>query len=256
VAAVRPATGVALAACLLLGARVWPGVFLGTFVVRILTLRAVPTALGIACGNTLTVLLGARLVRHVANGCHAFDRAPDVFRFTVCAGLLSPIVSATLGVASLTLGGFAHWGESGALWWTWWIGDAMGVILVAPLVLSWSHTCGWSWRHRMNVEAMLVCVAAVLVGLLLFRGLLPGDVSKPLALFELPLLAWMAFRLPQRAVTTTVAVLAIVATWGTVQGQGPFAHEPPNAALLLLDTFMGVMAITTTVVAAVVAELT
>jgi signal transduction histidine kinase len=255
VAAVRPAIGVALAACLLLGTRVWPGVFLGTFLVRILTLGTVAPALGIACGNTLTVLLGAWLVRRFANGCRAFDRAPDIFRFTVCAGLLSPMLSATLGVASLTMGGFTHWGESGALWWTWWLGDAMGVILVTPLILSWSNTRCWSWRRCLSVEAVLVCLAAVLVGLLLFSDLLPGEVAKPLTLFELPLLAWMAFRLNQRAVTTTVAVLAILATWGRVQGWGPFAHETPNAALLLLYTFMGVIAITTTVVAAVVAEL-
>jgi len=82
VAAVRPAIGVALAACLLLGARVWPGVFLGTFLVRILTLGTVAPTLGIACGNALTVLLGTHLVRRLANGCHAFDRAPDIFRFT------------------------------------------------------------------------------------------------------------------------------------------------------------------------------
>ena len=195
VAAVRPATGVALAACLLLGTRVWPGVFLGTFVVRILTLGTVVPALGIACGNTLTVLLGAHLVRRLASGCHAFDRALDIFRFTVFAGLLSPMTSATLGVASLTLGGFAYWGDSGALWWTWWLGDAMGIILVTPLVLSWSNTTHRGpWRHRISAEAMLVCVAAVLVGLLLFSGLLPGDMAKPLALFELPLFAWMAFR--------------------------------------------------------------
>jgi signal transduction histidine kinase len=255
VAAVWPASGVALSACLLLGTRVWPGVFLGSFLVRILTLGAVVPALGIACGNTLTVLLGAHLVHRLVNGCHTFDRAPDIFRFTVFSGLLSPMLSATLGVASLTAGGCAHWGDSGALWWTWWLGDAMGVILVTPLILSWSHTSGWFWRHRISVEAMLVCVAAVLVGLLLFSGLLPGDMAKPLALFELPLLAWMAFRLNQRAVTTTVAVLAILATWSTLQGRGPFAHETPNAALLLLYTLMGVMAITTTVVAAVVAEL-
>src|SRR4030095_13474726 len=91
VTAVRPAIGVALAACLLLGTRVWPGVFLGTIVVRVLTLGSVAPALGIACGNTLTVLLGARLVRRLANGCHAFDRAPDIFPFTVFAGLLTPL---------------------------------------------------------------------------------------------------------------------------------------------------------------------
>lgn len=78
VTAVRPATGIALAACLVLGAQVWPGVFLGAFLVRILTVGPVASSFGIACGNTLTALLGACLVHRFANGCHAFDHAPDI----------------------------------------------------------------------------------------------------------------------------------------------------------------------------------
>src|SRR5919197_523453 len=93
--------------------------------------------LGVTAFYVMAVLLEARLVRRLANGCHAFDRAPDIFRFTVFAGLLSPMLSATLGVVSLTVGGFAHWVDSGALWWTWWLGDAMGVILLTPPILSW-----------------------------------------------------------------------------------------------------------------------
>src|SRR5262252_1761441 len=206
VAAVRPTAGVALAACLVLGAQVWPGVFLGAFLVRMLTAGAVAASLGIACGNTLTALLGAFLVRRLANGRHAFDHAPDIFRFTVLASLLSPMLSATIGVASLTMGGLAHGVDSGVLWWTWWLGDAMGILLVTPFVLSWSGPHPWSWRRMVRLEPVLVCLAVVVVGLLLFSGLLPGDMQKPLALLAIPLLAWMAFRLNKRAVTSTVAV--------------------------------------------------
>src|SRR5262249_38031770 len=165
--------------------------------------------------------------------------APDIFRFTVLASLLSPMLSATIGMASLTMGGLAHGVDSGVLWCTWWLGDAMGILLVTPFVLSWSGPRPWSWRRTVRLEPVLVCLTVDGGGPLLFSALLPGAVQNPPALLAFPPLAWMAFRLPQRAVTTTAAVLAILATWGTVQGFGPLAQEGPNAAILLLHTFMG-----------------
>lgn len=255
VTAVWPPTGVALAAGLLLGSRIWPGVFLGAFLVNVTTSGAVTASLGIACGNTLEALLGALLVHRFAHGCRAFDRATDIFRFTVLAALLSPMLSASVGVASLVLGDLARWADYGAIWWTWWLGDAMGALLVTPLILSWGGTRRWPWSRRAFGEFLLVFAALVLVGLLVFAGLLPHGAHHPLAFLMMPLLAWMAFRFSQREVTTTVATLAILATWGTLHGFGPFVRVALNDALLLLQTFMGVMALTTMVVAAVVAEL-
>src|SRR5205823_8697000 len=108
---VWPPTGIALAAFLTLGYRVWPAVFAGAFVVNIGTAVAVATSLAIALGNTLEGLLGAYLVIHYANGARAFDHAQDVFKFAALAGLLSSLVSATIGVVSLSLGGYARWAD-------------------------------------------------------------------------------------------------------------------------------------------------
>src|SRR5262250_2797778 len=103
-------TGIALVAFLLLGHRAWPAIFLGAFIVNITTAGSVATSIGIAAGNTLEGVVGAYLVRRFAHGPHAFDRAQDVFRFAGLAGLISTMVSATVGVASLSLGGFSNWG--------------------------------------------------------------------------------------------------------------------------------------------------
>ena len=105
---VWPPTGIALAATLLLGYRVWPALFVGAFLVNLTTAGSVWTSLGIASGNTLEALLGAWLVTRFANGCHAFDRPRDIVRFVGLAGVLSTTVSATVGVASLSLGGYAR----------------------------------------------------------------------------------------------------------------------------------------------------
>src|SRR5574342_50616 len=86
---VWPPTGIALAAVLFLGYRVWPAILAGAFLVNITTAGSIPTSLAIAGGNTLEPLLGAFLVRRFANGCHAFNRAEDFLKFFVLAGMLS-----------------------------------------------------------------------------------------------------------------------------------------------------------------------
>ena len=94
---VWPPTGIALAALLILGSRIWPAVFVGAFVVNLFTAGSVVTSVGIAIGNTLEAVVGAHLARKFAGGRHAFQRAWDVFAFTVLAGLGSTTLSAFQG---------------------------------------------------------------------------------------------------------------------------------------------------------------
>src|SRR3989441_7915847 len=107
--AVWPPTGIALAAFLLLGYRVWPGIFLGAFLVNLTTAGSVATTIGIATGNTLEGLVGAHLVNRFAHGAHAFDHPLDVFKFAALAAIASTTVSPFFGVTSLALGGYADW---------------------------------------------------------------------------------------------------------------------------------------------------
>src|SRR5579871_6424063 len=101
--AVWPPTGIALAALLLGGYRLWPGIWLGAFLVNLTTTGFALTSVGIASGNTMEAVLGAWLVTRFANGSHAFDRAIDVFRYILLAVGFAPVVSATCGVTSLVL---------------------------------------------------------------------------------------------------------------------------------------------------------
>src|SRR5712692_6051908 len=116
--ALWPPTGIALAALLVLGYGAWPGILLGAFLVNLTTAGSVATSLGIAVGNTLEGLLGAYLVNRFAGGRKTFDHAQNIFKFAFLAGIVSTTVSPTLGVASLSLGGFANWADIGAIWLT------------------------------------------------------------------------------------------------------------------------------------------
>ena len=141
--AVWPPTGIALAALLLWGTRLWPGVLIGAIVANVttgdsITINGAFASIGIAVGNTLEAVLGAHLIRHFAGGRRAFDRAQDVFRFAALAALISTMVSATMGVTCLWLAGLAKGTDIPAIWVTWWIGDAGGDLIFAPMLILWA----------------------------------------------------------------------------------------------------------------------
>src|SRR5437762_11371007 len=121
--AVWPPTGIALAALLLFGTRVWPGVLIGAFLVNVTTAGSAVSSAGIAIGNTLEALLAAYLVNRYAGGRYAFEGLRNVVRFAILAALVSPVVSATFGVTSLCATGYAEWADFGPIWLTWWLGD-------------------------------------------------------------------------------------------------------------------------------------
>src|SRR4030095_2238891 len=131
---VWPPAGIALAGSLLLGYRAWPGIFIGAFLVNVTTAGNVATSLAVASGNTLEALVGAWLVNRFAGGTNVFDRPQGVFKFALAAGI-SAIISPALGVTSLGVAGFADWANCGAIWLTWWLGDATGDLVFTPLVL-------------------------------------------------------------------------------------------------------------------------
>src|SRR5881409_4042803 len=172
--AVWPPTGIALAALLVFGYRVCPGIFAGAYLANIATAGTVATSLGIAAGNTLEGLIGAYLVNRFAGGTHAFERPQDVFKFAVLAGMLSTMVSPALGVTSLSLGGFAHWADYGSIWLTWWLGDAVGDIIAAPLVLLWSAPLRVRWSRGQIAEGAVLILGLLLVSLFVFGGLYPS----------------------------------------------------------------------------------
>ena len=240
--AVWPPTGLALAALLLLGFRVWPGILLGAFLVNVLTAGSVATSLAIAIGNTAEALAGAALVTRHAHGRRVFVRAEDVFRFGLFAALAATVVSATVGPISLSLGGEADWSAYGAIWLTWWVGDAVGALVVTPFLVLWARDPVLRWARTQQVEALILLASLVAASLAVFTGWSPlTGRHSPLAFLCIPPLVWAALRFGPREVATGTVVLSGIALWGTLHGHGPFARTSPNESLLLLQAFIGVI---------------
>ena len=249
-----PPAGIALAALVLYGLRLWPGILVGAFLVNFTTTGVVATSIAIAVGNTLEGVAGAYLVNRFAQSRRAFDRARDIFTFTVLAGLASTTVGATIGVTTLVLGGFAHWGEFGIVWLTWWLGDAAGMLVVAPAVLLWGKSPKLQWNRSQTIEAVTLLLCVIVVTLAAFGGVFQSLKNYPLEFLCVPFFVWVSFRFGPRETATAILVLGSIAMWGTLQGYGPFVRAGRNESLLLLQAYMVVTSVTTLALAALVAE--
>jgi len=245
-------TGIAMAALLLLGYRVWPAIFVGAFLVNATTEGSVVTSFAIAAGNTLEGLLAAYLVNRFAGGRSAFARATDILKFAGLACLGSTALSATIGVGALTLGGEAPVADSGSIWLTWWLGDAAGAAVIAPLLVLWYTDAAVRWTAKRSAEAMALLAAVIVTGLVVFYNAILEP--YPLSFFSMPPLVWAAFRFGQREVATAVAILAAIAISGTASGKGPFVMATPNESLLVLQAFVVLVAMTALAMAALNTE--
>ncbi len=246
-------TGIALASLLWFGYRAWPAVFAGAFLVNVTTAGTVATSLGIASGNTLEAVIAAFLVNRFANGLAVFERASDTFKFAL-AGVLSTLLSATIGVASLVLGGAVPPDQQRLVWLTWWLGDLGGCLVVAPLLILWSRDPGRRWTRVQALEAVALMLCLAAVGQLVFGSVLPWRLRFPLKFLCLPLLMWAAFRFDSRTAATAVLALASLAVAWTVGVGRTVEPAQFNEALVLLPVFLGVSALTTLVLSALVAE--
>ena len=253
--AVWPGTGIALAAFLILGYRAWPAILASAFLVNLTTAGSAATSLGIAVGNTLEGVVGYYLVSRFAGGHRAFERAQNVFKFAFLAGMVSTAVSASVGVSTLALAGFADWTRYSSIWSTWWIGDAVGAVVVTPFVLLW-----WENPRLHLTRARMMELTFLFAGLFFTVGIVFGGrfhaavKNYPFEYLCIPFLIWAAFRFGRRKAATAICTLAAIATWGTVHGFGPFARESQNTSLLLLQAFIGVMAVTSMALAAEFSE--
>jgi len=220
---VWPPSGLALAALVIYGYRMWPGVFLGALAANLLTNEPATVATGIAIGNTLEAVIGAILVLRIVDMRKELSRLKDVIGLTVLVALISTMIAATIGTTSLALGHLLAWSGQPKAWLLWWFGDMGGDLLFAPFLMVWF--VGWrkltwlNWRELIVLLISTVAVTAVIFfGRLGYLGNHP-----PVPYLTLPFLIWAALRLKQVGVTAVSLAISIIAILGTVAGQGPFA---------------------------------
>lgn len=250
--AVWPPSGIALASVLLLGSRIWPGIWLGASLVNVTVQSSLVAATLIGAGNTLEALAGAALVRAWIGPPRAFRRGEDVVKFVAIAAS-SATIAATVAAAPLAVVHALHSPELLWNWWTWWQGDTVGIIIVAPLILAWAARARLEWTPSRIVEAgILVWLLSAVMYAIFGAGVAPYVPSLPLTFAVLPFIIWAAFRFRQREVATVNTLVCAMAVWFTLEGSGPFAQGSLNASLLLLLAFMCTVVTTGLVLSAVI----
>jgi len=251
---VWPPAGIALAALLLLGYRMWPAIFLGALLVNLTTTWNIATSLCIGTGNTLEALCGAWLVNRFAGGTRVFDRSQDVFKFALAAAL-STLISPIFGVTGLALGALAPWSTYGAVWITWWLGDTTGDLLIAPLIILWCVAPTRRWTRGEIIEVGLLLLLLLVLGEIVFGGWFAISARNyPVSFICGPIVIWTAFRFTQRETATGLFILSAMAIWGTLNNMGPFVLESENHSLIILQSATAVLIVTALALSAGMAE--
>ncbi|HET7171766.1 MAG TPA: MASE1 domain-containing protein [Gaiellales bacterium] len=254
VTAVWPPTGIALAALLLFGWRIWPGVLAGALVANATTSEAALTALGIAVGNTATALIGWYLLRRVVDFDERLRRPRDA-GVLVAVAAVTPLVSATNGVVTLAGHGVVSWASFWDVWRTWWVGDALGILLVCPVVLTWARGMRVRTPPAKLVELIVLGTSCLGVSLVALSGVLFGPGSQyQLQYAVFPFIIWTALRWGPRETATLVLAVSAVAAWGVTHHRGPFAGGSVDESLVLLDLFMATAGLTGLALGAATAE--
>ena len=241
--------GISLAAVLLLGNWIWPAIFLGAFLINFSSGVPAGVALGIAFSSTGEALLAAYLVKRYASGNRAFFGSRDTMKFLLLAGVFGPALCATLGTLMLTLGGRIGWEKFSLDWRLWWMGDALGILLLTPfLVLLLGHA-----HHALSgtdfVEIVLLLVSLCVVCVLNFGPPLISWMPRSgLHYLCVPILAWIAVRYCPLEASGATLLMGGFAMWGSLHGYGLFANTGgmpflgAGYVLLLSATTLGVAA--------------
>jgi serine phosphatase RsbU (regulator of sigma subunit) len=243
-----PPTGIAVAAFLVVGRSLWPGVAVAAFAVNLPISEGPLAAAVTAAGNTLAPLIAAVLLAKVGFR-RQLDRRRDALSIVFLGALASTLVSATIGAGTLAVSGAVDSDQLLNAWAVWWTGDAMGVLMVTPFLLClplyWEQL-PWSPAHWLEALGILSLAGATITW---------AGQSEMRSLYLLPpIVGWAAWRLQLRGAAPTALAVSLIATWSATRTDGWWANESLFARMFTLQTFNACIALTSFFLAALVSE--
>jgi diguanylate cyclase (GGDEF)-like protein len=251
--AVWPPSGLALAALLMWGPRVWPGIAAGSLLVNVgvalttaeveFSLVSIVIAASIAAGSTIQSLVCAGALRRWVGVAQIFESGPATLAFTGLAAV-SCLVASTWGVATLEVTGVIASTRILDSWQTWWLGDLIGILVFAPVFFTWRQSLQIGrkvWRlGEVTASFALLALSTAAV----FAAPAPGPgTASPLTFLPLPCLVWIAFRFRPSGVALGICLLSVIAVGATAAGSGPFGGDKSTESLLALQAFIGLTAV-------------
>jgi PAS domain S-box-containing protein len=253
---VWPPAGIALAAILLFGYRFWPGVAVGAVLFSFM--NGLPLGFftfGTALGNTMGAIVCTFLLRRIISFDNAMERTRDVAGYIGLACFLGTTVNAAFNVVSLAYAGTVSWPDLFSTILEWWVPNALAGLVVAPFLITWATPSALRWHPRLVVEAV-VCGTGLLAGTLIsfHSWYVSGIQNYPLAYLPFPFLVWGALRFGQRGATSSTLLVSVLAIHSLLSGRGPFLATAERDSLMLIGSYIGILAITNMLLAATAAE--
>ena len=241
-----PPTGIAVAAFVVVGRWLWPAVAVAALAVNLPLSAGALAAVATAAGNTLAPLV-AVLVLEAIGFRRQLDRQRDALGI-VLAALASTLISALIGSLALAWSDAISYAELPATWAVWWTGDAMGVLIVTPFLLSLPLLRDLpSWPLRQSAEMVAILVTVVVATAWAARTL-------QVLFLALPVVGWAAWRYQLRAAAPAALIASAITTWSAARGLGTFRGRPLIDQMLALQAFNASIALASFVLAAVVSE--
>ena len=243
-----PPTGIALACLLLLGMRCWPGVTIGAFLANVFVGPTLPAVIAISAGNTLAPVVACLLLAKIGFRPD-FLRLKDALALVFIAALGGMTISATIGTTTLAAVGALESRDYWVTWSVWWTGDAMGVLVIAPVLLV-AATRPWHWRRPLTrwLEAAGLMTGVLAVTIVVTR--------LPITMLFLvfPLLIWAALRFRQAGAAPCNLIVAVTVVLAAADRQGPFRDLDLLPTMITLQAFNGTATLTALLLAAITSE--
>jgi integral membrane sensor domain MASE1 len=262
VTVIWPAAGVSLASVLLFGYRVWPGIFLGSFLSKMSVHLPVLTGLGVASCNTLEPLIGAWLLHYYVGAGHYLKSLKGIFGLWFFGAFISTAICAAIGMTVLCLSGLQTWATYEPEFLTWWLADAGGALIITPVLLAWGCGSYSMPSPRTIIEAVVLFVVAITVGIIIFIHPAAMGAVRIYPHMIFPLLTWAAIRFGERMVTLMILAVCSAALWTATHHTGFFAPNvfylanlPISQALILAQTYTMVVAVIGLTIYAAISEL-
>jgi diguanylate cyclase (GGDEF)-like protein len=248
-----PPSGIGLAAILLMGPGAIPGIMLGAFSATYSTGASFFFSLVTAIGNPLAAIVPFFLIKRFGPFRPQLDDLKSVLSLLLYGALVGPLFSATIGSAGILLSNMGIWSNILETWFKWWLGDAMGVIVFSPLLLTWLSQSISKFRKIRILEGSLIFGLILLVEHLVFGGKFHSEIAYSLSYLVFPLKIWAAMRLDSRGVSAINLAAVSISVWGTVNGYGPFINSTLQSSLIFLSSTITIF-ITTLILSAAVTE--
>jgi signal transduction histidine kinase len=237
-------TGLALAAVLLLGYRIWPAIALAAFFANFDTMSALgftpqlalAGAFSTAIGHTLGMLACGFLVLHFTEGRNPFGRTGDIVRFVLFGALLGTTANAIFGAGTLSVL-HGRWSNFGMIWLTWWLGDAVAILIITPLIMTWESRRKSGWTPLKLTEAAGILALLAVIGWVVFGK------GYHFQYMFIPLFIWAAFRFGQFEGACLILLTSCLSIWGAAEGVFTYDEVTHSDSLLLSQLFISIVSV-------------